>query len=166
MTKADVIIVQNNPKRAWACLGCLAFAALGLALIRYPEQFRYPLPPPLPQHSNLFVQITGYAAVVFFGLCLVLSLPTLVKPTTVQLSPDGLTVKTVWRSYTRSWSALDNFEIWRHKKTWLIIFDNNTNIWSRKPTSTSTRRSSLPGMLNADPDDLLEELWQAKQKWG
>ncbi|HEX3917979.1 MAG TPA: STM3941 family protein [Caulobacteraceae bacterium] len=139
-------------------LGCLAFVAQGVWFILYPSQaasVHYP---------RDYIEATGWLAVAFFGSGLAIFLIALAKPSYVALGPDGLTIRLVFGSRTHRWAAVSNFRVWRLQRRRVAFDDADQAGAGRRGNISGTRL--LPGMLNARPEQLLEELKWAKEKWG
>ena len=105
---------------------------------------------------------------LLFGFLLVRGLISLVRPTTISLGPDGLTVRRAWRATTRPWSALSNFRLWRYRTTTLIVFDDAAprSVFAKLNTAIAGANSALPPGLEEAPEPLLEQLKAAAAKWG
>lgn len=78
-------------------LGSAAFVAIGLAMMRDPDvQPRFMV----------------YLTIGFFGLCGLAALLQLIPGSSyLRLSPEGLTIRTMWRDTTYQWKDIERFGV-------------------------------------------------------
>lgn len=157
-------IRQSRRKIALACLGAAGFVALGIWFISAPEQASS------SRASPQEVLVVGWLCILFFSACLISGLAVLARPATISFDRSGMTVTTIWKSYKRPWSALSNFQIWSIRSTKFIVFDDTEPAsgrwWAGVNSAIRGTNSSLPAMLDGQPEKILEELQAAKAAWG
>jgi hypothetical protein len=114
MEPCDQEQILRPRKRKWTLvlLGSVSFVAIGLMMLRDPNESRV---------------ITGFF-LGFFALCGVVSLVQFVPGSSfLQLTPEGLTVRTMWRTQSHRWSDIEQFGVaefssGRHRQK-LVGFD-------------------------------------------
>jgi hypothetical protein len=154
---------QQRGKLVLAAFAGLAFVVMGISFVLHPEQWQ------THARSAGFIRVIGWITLVFFSMTLVGAAISLIRPTTVRLTPDALVIRTMWRTYSRPWTALSNFRIWKTKGTRLVVFDdeNSSVDWlagiNRKFSGAT---NAMPGFMNTNPEHLLEAVTQAKERWG
>jgi hypothetical protein len=154
---------QTRTKLALVFLVSLGFVALGVSFALHPDFWQ------TSRHSAASIQILGWVGVVFFSVCTIAAVISFFKPTTVRFSPQGLSVKTVWRTRSRPWSALSNFRIWETRGTKIVVFDDEiapTRWLAGFSRAATGANSALPTLMNASPEHLLDAAQRAKERWG
>ena len=82
-SKNDIIILLNKKKNILLVLGALLFVILGFLFLLVPEFKK--------SYHPLFLQITGYSSIVFFGMCLILGIKKLFdKSPGLIINADGI----------------------------------------------------------------------------
>jgi hypothetical protein len=151
---------QVRPKVALAALAWAVGLAVGVAMILYPVQLQSPL------FSPGAVEIGGWFCAAISAPMLVASFMSLAKPTVLVLAPDGLTLRTASRAYTRPWTALSNFRLYRGKRVCLRDTQPQASWIDRLNGLMAGSTLMLPGQLDARPDQVLAALQSAKRRWG
>ena len=157
-------IRQSRRKIALVCIACALFVAAGAWFIAHPEQAAS------SRYSRQEVLLTGWSATPLFAMALIAWLIVLARPATISLDPSGITITTIWKSYRRPWLALSNFQARSFGTTKLIVFDDTDPAsgrwWARVNSALRGTNSSLPAMLDRQPEEILEALRAAKANWG
>lgn len=160
----DDAVVFRQSRRTLLCRGliAIAFAAMGVSFITHPGSWTASrLPPDL-------VEMRGWATACFFSLALIPVAASLARPTTVALGADEVTISTAWRTYTRPWSAVGDFRIWRYRRSRIVIFNDaapSNGLLAEINRRTTGATSAMPTALNVGPEDLLAALQAAKDRW-
>jgi hypothetical protein len=157
-----VLFRQDRRKLAGLALVGAAFVALGLSFIAHPDAWA------TARHPRGQVEATGWVAAPFSGLMLAAIAVALARPTTVRLGPEGVTIRTAWRTYSRPWDAVSDFKIWKYRRNRLVVF-NDADPPNGRLAAINRRisgaTSSLPAALNIDPEQLLTAVQSAKGRW-
>lgn len=94
-TQTDGLILLRPKPTKWllVALGSLAFVLIGIWMVRSRDMF-------------------GWLAIVFFGLCLAVSLICLLpKASYLRLTPDGFTMCSLFRAHTIRWEDVRGFGV-------------------------------------------------------
>ena len=93
----------------------------------------------------------GWLAIVFFGLCAVVGLAILVRPSQLKIDDEGMTSVHLWRSDRFEFSECSEFRSWKNpvaRRQSLVVFD-----WNGVRNKRLARLSKgLSGCNSALPD--------------
>lgn len=158
-TENDLIFRQHPGKIAFVALCLTALVLLGASFALNPEHWE------THRRSASFIRIVGWLILLTGGPVLALIAISARRPATVRLTPDALIVTSALVRYSAPWTRLSNFRIWSIRGTRVVVFDDETPPYTRlgrANRSTFGATSSLPNLLNATPEDVLEALKRAK----
>lgn len=153
---------QDRLKISGRGAAALALVAMGAWSLAHHDLARS------PGRSPAFAQLADWAATIFFSLCLLAILASLVRPATVRLSSEGIQISYAWGTYRRTWDNVGGFELWRYRGDRTVIYNDvrptnpvlaKINHWLTGATS------ALPTALNVDPERLLTVIECARAKW-
>jgi len=157
-----VVFQQDRRKLLGLGLMGIIFVAMGASFILHPEFWT------TARHSSGFVEALGWLTASFFSLCLVAVIGSLARPTTVKLGPEGVTISTAWRTYSRPWDVIGDFRLWDYRRNRLVIFNDAAPPNPRLAEINrrlSGATSSMPTALNVSPEQLLTAIEKAKERW-
>jgi len=161
----DKAVVFHQDRRKLAVLGLIgvAFVAMGISFITHPEFWRR------GGYARDYIEVMGWITAPLFSLLLAVEIVSLARPTKVNLGPDGVTITTAWRTYSRPWDAVGDFKIRKYGRNRMVIFNDVTPA-NRRLAEINRRisgaTSAMPPALNVDPEQLLTALEAAKARWG
>jgi len=157
-----VVFRQYRWKLLVAAVGNIAFVALGLSFIIYPDLWQS------TRHSSIEVYIIGWMVAAVFSFFMVRIAVLIVRPAVIKIGPEGIVVGTAWTSYSRPWGAVSDFKVWKFYLNRTIVF-NDTNPPNPRLAEISRRMtgmtSALPGALNVSPENLLVAIEAARDRW-
>jgi hypothetical protein len=157
-----VVFRQDRRKLLGLALIGIVFVAMGVSFIEHPEFWKS------TRHSAGSVEIAGWVATLFFSLCLIAIIVSLVRPATVKLAPEGITISSAWRTYSRPWNAVGDFKLCKYKRNRTVVF-NDANPPNRRLAEInrglSGATSGLPTALNVAPEQLLAAVEMARARW-
>jgi hypothetical protein len=140
----------------------VVFVAMGVSFVTHPGFWRS------STHSVASVEIAGWAATLFFSLCLSAIVVSLVRPVTVKLGPAGITIRSIWRTYTRPWDAVTDFRVWGYRRNQTIVFNEANPPFGKLAEinrGLTGATSGLPAGLNIAPEELLAAIKTARARW-
>ena len=158
-----VVFHQDRRKLVGVGLIGIAFVAMGISFITDPEFWK------TVRHSRDYIEVVGWIIAPLFSLALVAVAVSLARPTRVELGPEGVTISTAWRTYSRPWDAVGDFKIWKYQLNRTVVFNDSAppNLRfaeiNRRLTGAT---SAMPTALNVDPEQLLTAVVAAKRRWG
>ncbi|RFP13521.1 hypothetical protein D0T23_13955 [Duganella sp. BJB475] len=154
---SDVIVVSGNKmKAALVFLGSTAFVAIGVAMIRSGDN-------------------DGWGAVVFFGLCLLVSLYMLM-PNAIRLKIDknGVEMKTLFKPIKLAWSDVETFYVGGIRtglSTTKLIGIKYSSTYNKAragrqfSSSLTGMEGALPNHFSKSAEELCALLNDAKRRW-
>lgn len=154
----EVIVVAGNRKKAaLLSLGALAFVAGGAAMVDGGAKY-------------------GWAVLIFFGLCLLVSLYML-TPNAIRLTIDkhGIEMKTLFKPMKLAWSDIDGFYVASintgSATTKMIGITYSPAYGQHRATRQFAAKltgmeGGLPDHFSKSPEELCVLLNDAKQRWG
>ena len=141
-------------------LGAGVFVATGLWMLDDPDG--------TGRYSAAEIQFWGYACIVFFGLCGLVGVASLVRPAEVRVGPDGVRLRTVLRRRHWAWRDIDDIGIYQVRATKMVTFNARTTgrAMSALNAAVGAANTSLPTGLSMAPERLAELLKAGKARWG
>ena len=104
-TDGPMLLRPKPTKSLLVALGSLAFVLIGIWMVRSRDTF-------------------GWLAIVFFGLCLAVSLICLLpKASYLRLTPDGFIVGSLFRARTIRWEDVTGFGVGTVFTNKMVMFD-------------------------------------------
>lgn len=154
---SDVIVILGNKKKAaWLLVGSAMFVAGSVAMISSGDN-------------------EGWGGVVFFGLCLLVSLYML-TPNAIRLTIDknGVEMKTLFKPVKLAWTDVESFYVGTIRTglaTTKLIGIKYSSTYSkaaagRQFASTLTgMEGALPNHFSRSAEELCNLLNEAKKRW-
>jgi hypothetical protein len=131
-TDGPILLRPKPTKWLLVALGSLAFVLIGIWMIRSRDMF-------------------GWLAIVFFGLCLAVSLICLLpKASYLRLTPEGFTMCSLFRAHTIRWEDVTGFGVGRVFTNKMVMF-NYVKSYQRTPRLRSFN-TELTGFEAGIPD--------------
>ena len=131
-TDGPILLRPQPTKWLLVALGSLAFVLIGIWMVRSRDMF-------------------GWLAIVFFGLCLAVSLICLLpKASYLRLTPDGFTMCSLFRAHTIRWEDVTGFGVGTVFTNKMVMF-NYVESYQRTPRLRSFN-TELTGFEAAIPD--------------
>ncbi len=158
-----VIFHQDRRKLIGVGLICIAFVAAGISFITHPEFWK------TVRNSRDYIEVIGWIIAPFFSMALIGVAVSLARPTTVRLGPEGVTISTAWRTYSRPWDAVGDFKVWKYQRNRTVVFNDASPPNGRLAEINrrlSGATSAMPTALNVDAEQLLMAVEAAKGRWG
>jgi hypothetical protein len=157
----EAVIAESRGKAALLALGAVAFAALGVWLIRNAARTSCPVE----------AILAGIASIGFFGWCGVIGIATIIRPNRLVLSREGFVLDRPFRQPRRvAWDDIESLFVWSYRRTRLVGYRFREG---RAPTDALTRLNQslgldggLPNGWPLGPDELLALLnsWKARSR--
>ena len=158
-----LVFRQDRRKLFGAAIIAVVFVVMGCSFISNPGFWTTTRHP-----SSSYIEVVGWITAPFFSLALAAVAMSLVRPVTLTLGPEGVTVSTVWKTYSRPWHAIGNFRIWSNAGNRMVVFDDvappNPRL-AEVSRRISGATGALPTCLNVSPDDLLAQVKTAQEQW-
>ena len=158
-----LILRQARSKMIWVIGGSLAFVALGLWMIAYPEGFR---------RSPEFVRLIGFASVAFFGWTGLGGVRSMFKPTELVLAPEGFQVRGRRPKSVVRWAAVERFYIVTIHRSKLVSYvlkpEERAALRGLASINASLSMTGadgqVPAYLDRTPEDVCEllEAWRLR----
>ena len=158
-----MIFRQNRWKLLGAGLIGIILVGIGASFIVNPHFFQ------TPRQSAASVALVGWLITPFFSLCVVGVGVSLARPITVKIGQAGIVIRYHWRTYTRPWSALSGFKLWKYKMNRTVVF-NDTTLSNGRLAEVNRKltgaTSAMPTALDVAPEQLLALIEEARERWG
>ncbi len=158
-----VVFHQDRRKLAILTLIAVAFVAMAISFITHPEFWRS------GRYTRNYIEFIGWIIASLFSFCLAAGAVSLARPTKVTLGPEGVTIMTAWRTYSRPWDAVGEFKIRKYGRNRTVVFKDAAPA-NRRLAEINQRMTgatgAMPPALNVDPEQLLTALEAAKGRWG
>jgi hypothetical protein len=131
------VLRPSNRKCALLFLTCAAFVIVGVVVVSR-------------SHST-FDGFMGWSCIAFFGLGVATSLALLLPGSSfLRLSPEGMTVRSMWRTSFHRWSDIERFGV-GHSGGALVCFDFAASYTGQESARAINR--GLTGFDAALPDN-------------
>jgi hypothetical protein len=158
----SLVFRQDRRKLLGVAVIGVVFVGMGVSFVAHPDFWRS------SRHSAASIEVMGWVTTPFFSLCLAAIVVSLVRPATVKLGPEGITVSSAWRTYSRPWDAVTDFRLRRYKTNRTVVFNdasppNRGLAGINRGLSGAT--SGLPTALNVAPEELLEAIEAGRARW-
>ena len=156
MNDEVVVLAGSKQKAVLFLMGSLAFVGLGVLGVLNGKMF-------------------GWAAIIFFGLGVVLSIYMLMPGTVqMQIDKDGIEMKTPFKPMKIAWSDVNGFYVAELRtglsKTKMIgieFSESYKNIRAARVSSSVTGAEGvLPNDFKLSAEEMCELLNKYKQRWG
>lgn len=157
-----VLFRQDRRKLLGLALIGVVFVAMGVSFITHPGFWK------TARHSANSAEIIGWMTTIFFSLCLIATVVSIVRPTTVKLSREGIAISSPWRTYARPWNAVGDFKIWKYMRTRTVVFKDTAppgRCLAEVNRGLTGATSALPTALKVSPEQLLAAVEAAKARW-
>jgi len=163
MPDGAIVFRQDRRKLFGVAIIGIVFVVMGCSFISNPGFWTTTRHP-----SSSYIEVVGWITAPFFSLALVAVAMSLVRPVTLTLGPEGVTVSTAWKRYSRPWHGIGNFRIWSNAGNRMAVFDDmdppNPRL-AEVSRRISGATGALPTCLNVSPDDLLAQVKFAQEHW-
>lgn len=159
------VITLRSARRKWILVGlaCLGFTAIAVAL--------------LPSEPDRLDAVGLAFGAAFFGLGALISAWQLVPGAAyLRIGPDGLVVKSLWRTHRHGWDEFERFEIYevtsQYSTQRMVGFQLRDGAPAGRPFGRTLSRGlagvdgGLPDTYGRDPDELAELLQACLDRYG